>query len=145
MQRPRSASPSVVRDKRTSFLWRQASSDGGVPERIESLLGPNLKVRGDVFFAGGLRIDGHVTGDVVVHGADDGNLTIGAGGYVEGSVRVSNLVVYGHIDGNVHATGLVDVRAHALIRGDMHYGSLEMVAGAVIHGKLIRHKGNSPF
>jgi cytoskeletal protein CcmA (bactofilin family) len=145
MQRPRSAPPSVVRDKRTSFFWRQSNADGAVPERIESLLGPNLKVHGDVSFAGGLRIDGRVTGDVVVHGADDGTLTIGDGGYVEGSVRVSKLVVYGHIHGDVHATGLVDVRANALIRGDVHYGSLEMVAGSVIHGKLIRHKGSSPF
>lgn len=114
-------------------------------DRVEAFLGPNVKVRGDVSFSGGLRIDGHITGDVSVAGVEAGTLTIGDGGYVEGNVRVSHLVVYGRINGTVHATGLVDVRTNGLVLGDVHYGSLEMAAGAVIRGRLIRHKANSTF
>ncbi len=114
-------------------------------ERVEAFLGSNVKVRGDVSFSGGLRVDGHVTGDVVVSGVDAGTLTIGDGGYVEGNVRVSHLVVYGRINGNVHATGLVDVRSNALILGDVHYGSVEMAAGAVIRGRMICQKGNTVY
>jgi cytoskeletal protein CcmA (bactofilin family) len=120
---------------------------GGDPmhDRVEAFLGSNVKVRGDVSFSGGLRIDGHVTGDVVVSGVDAGTLTVGDGGYVEGNVRVSHLVVYGRINGNVHATGLVDVRTNALVLGDVHYASLEMAAGGVIRGRLIKHKGNTTY
>lgn len=134
---------SPAQDKLSSFFSKVRMGGDPMHDRVEAFLGPNVKVRGDVSFSGGLRIDGHVTGDVVVSGVDAGTLTIGDGGYVEGNVRVSHLVVYGRIDGNVHATGLVDVRMNALIQGDVHYGSLEMAAGGVIRGHLVRHKGNS--
>ncbi|MBL8329880.1 MAG: polymer-forming cytoskeletal protein [Rubrivivax sp.] len=132
-------------ERRLSFFSRARSLGDPMHERVEAFLGANVKVRGDVSFSGGLRVDGHVTGDVVVSGVDAGTLTIGDGGQVDGNVRVSHLVVYGRINGNVHATGLVDVRSNALIEGDLHYGSIEMAAGAVIRGRLIRHKGNSTF
>lgn len=114
-------------------------------ERVQALLGPNVHVHGDVSFSGGLRIDGQVTGDVVVSGVDAGTLTIGDGGRIEGNVRVSHLVVYGCINGHVHATGLVDVRPNAQILGDVHYGSLEMAAGGSIAGRLIRHKATDDY
>ena len=34
-------------------------------DRVEAFLGSNVKVRGDVSFSGGLRIDGEVRGKVV--------------------------------------------------------------------------------
>jgi cytoskeletal protein CcmA (bactofilin family) len=146
MQQPSSASPSRASDRRTPLFWRKRPSDGATTANgVESLLGPNMQIYGDVSFTGGLRIDGRVTGDVVVTGEQAGTLTIGEQGYVEGNIRVSKLVVYGQINGHVQVTGLVDMRESALIRGDLQYGSLEMVAGAVIHGKLIRHQGQQPL
>ncbi len=121
---------------RRSYLSMAPRSDGAVNDRVAAFLGPNVKVRGDVSFTGGLRIDGHVSGDVMAAGTDASILTIGDGGHVEGDVRVANLVVYGHIQGNVHATGLVDVRSQAVIVGDLHYHSLEVAQGSVILGRL---------
>ena len=121
---------------RRNFLSLARRSDGAVNNRVGAFLGPNVKVRGDVSFAGGLRIDGHVSGDVMASGTEVDVLTIGDGGRIEGDVRVANLVVYGHIQGNVHATGLVDVRPQAVIVGDLHYHSLEMAQGGVILGRL---------
>lgn len=132
-------------DKLTSLFSQERSSKEPLHERVEAFLGPNVKVRGDVFFRGGLRIDGHVTGDVVVSGVEAGTLTIGNGGHVEGNVRVSHLIVYGHISGNVNASGLVYVWPEGRVMGDVHYGSLEMAAGAVIHGRLIGHKSGASF
>ena len=134
-----------AQDKLASLFSRVRTGGDPMHDRVEAFLGPNVKVRGDVSFSGGLRIDGHITGDVSVAGVEAGTLTIGDGGYVEVNVRVSHLVVYGRINGTVHATGLVDVRTNGLVLGDVHYGSLEMAAGAVIRGRLIRHKANSTF
>jgi cytoskeletal protein CcmA (bactofilin family) len=53
---------------------------------------------------------------------------------------VSNLVVFGRIDGSVYVTGLVELRASAKVSGDVYYGSLEMEAGSVIDGRLVKHK-----
>ena len=93
---------------------RQMTDDPKL-ERIDCLLGVGTQVRGDLIFSGGLRIDGQVDGDVTVSCTDAGSLTIGDQGRVAGEVRVSHLVVYGYIDGPVHASGLVELRAGARI------------------------------
>lgn len=116
--------------------------DDPLQERIECLIGPDVTITGDLVFAGGLRIDGRVNGVVAVSDVQAGTLLIGDEGCVRGDVRVSHLIVYGRIEGTVFATGLVDLRANACVAGDVFYGTLEMQAGAVIEGQLVRHKGH---
>jgi cytoskeletal protein CcmA (bactofilin family) len=133
------------------MLWMTLTPRLGALEKLTSLFNqarPNkepLHERVEAFLRGGLRIDGHVTGDVVVAGVEAGTLTIGNGGVVEGNVRVSHLIVYGHISGNVNATGLVNVWPEGRVMGDVHYGSLEMAAGAVIRGRLIGHTSGTAY
>jgi cytoskeletal protein CcmA (bactofilin family) len=122
---------------RRSLLSLVQRSGGAVTTHVAAFLGPNVKVTGDVSFAGGLRIDGVVTGDVGCNGDQGGTLTIGNGGQVQGDIRVTNLVVYGHIQGNVHVSGLVDIREQALVVGDVHYAALDVAPGGVIQGRLV--------
>lgn len=109
-------------------------------ERIDCLIGPGTRITGDLTFTGGLRIDGEIHGDVTVSDIKAGTLVIGDGGSIEGDVRVSHVIVYGEIRGTIYATGLVDLRPQARIMGDVHYGALEMQAGATIDGHLVKQK-----
>jgi cytoskeletal protein CcmA (bactofilin family) len=109
-------------------------------QRVDCLIGAETTVTGDVVFSGGLRIDGKITGDVTVSNVKAGTLTLGEHGCIDGDVRVSNLVVFGKIDGSVYVTGLVELRSSARVTGDVYYGSLEMEAGSVIDGRLVKHK-----
>lgn len=124
------------------FLRSKRTADPKL-ERIDCLLGAGTRVSGDLVFCGGLRIDGRVEGDVSVAHIEAGTLTVGDEGVVAGDVRVSHLVVFGCIEGSVHATGLVELRAGARIRGDVHYGAIEMHQGAVIEGHLMRCGGKA--
>jgi len=118
------------------LFWKKVKSEAR-PNRIDSLIGPDTAVDGDVNFVGGLRIEGEVKGDVCVSHAGAGILMMGEKGIVEGNVRVTHLVVYGTITGSVYVTDLVELRPSARIVGDVHYGSLEMQMGAVIEGHLV--------
>lgn len=114
-------------------------------DRIDCLVGSGTDLTGDLTFTGGLRIDGHVDGDVIVSRVNPGTLIIGDEGLIEGDVRVSHLIVFGCITGSVHATGLVDLRGSARIAGDVHYGTIEIQKGAVIEGHLIKQKSAGGF
>ncbi|WP_338414568.1 polymer-forming cytoskeletal protein [uncultured Sphaerotilus sp.] len=125
---------------RTMRFGRTKQRGDPVQEHIDCLVGSGTTVTGDLTFAGGLRIDGHVEGDVIVSSVNPGTLVIGDGGSVAGDVRVSHLIVFGRVLGAVYASGLVDLRISAQVAGDVHYGAIEIEKGAVVEGHLVKHK-----
>ncbi|AMP07229.1 MULTISPECIES: bactofilin family protein [Collimonas] len=103
---------------------------------IDSLIGSSTSIQGDVHFKGGLRIDGHVKGNVVAEIGQASVLVISESAKVEGEVRVAHLVVNGEISGNVFSSELLELQPKARITGDVNYKALEMHSGALVSGKL---------
>src|SRR5512144_702752 len=105
-------------------------------KRIDSLIGAGTVLRGDVVFAGGLRIDGKVFGNVTAAGGDDTTLVIIDQARIEGAIKVSHAVINGVVDGPVVATEYLELQAKARVAGDVRYRTLEMHVGAVVQGRL---------
>lgn len=103
---------------------------------IDSLIGLSTKIEGDVYFKGGLRIDGHIKGKVVAEAGQASVLVISESAKVEGDVRGAHLVVNGEICGNVFSSELLELQPKARIKGDVDYKALEMHSGALVSGKL---------
>ena len=104
--------------------------------RIDTLIGAETRVEGDIHFTGGLRVDGVVRGDVNEDGSTS-TLVLSEQGMIEGAVMVSHVVLNGRVVGPVHAKHYVELQAKARVVGDVHYKSLEMHTGAVIEGNLV--------
>jgi cytoskeletal protein CcmA (bactofilin family) len=114
------------------------SKKSGAPQaRIESLIGAGTRVEGHIIFAGGLRIDGAVIGNVSSEGASPATLVISEKAVITGDVRVAHVVVNGQVNGPVHADALLELQAGARITGDVSYKTLEMQPGAVVDGRLV--------
>lgn len=107
-------------------------------DRIDTLIGPGIRVEGDLTFRGGLRIDGEVRGNVVAAPGEPSVLVIGATGRVEGEVRATRMVVSGVVSGSIHVTELLELHPGARISGDLRYGALEVHPGAVLEVELRR-------
>jgi cytoskeletal protein CcmA (bactofilin family) len=105
-------------------------------KRLDSLIGAGTVVRGDIEFSGGLRIDGHVQGNVKTVNGDAGTLVVSEQARVDGEITVSHVVVNGTVNGPVTAVDYVEMQAKARIIGDVEYKTLEMHLGAVIQGRL---------
>ena len=108
------------------------------PDRIDTLIGPGIRVEGDLTFSGGLRIDGEVRGNVVAATEQPSVLVIGATGRVHGEVRATRMVVSGVVSGSIHASELLELHPGARISGDLRYGALEVHPGAVLEVVLRR-------
>jgi len=80
---------------------------------IDSLIGIATKIEGNVHFKGGLRIDGHVKGNVTADDVQGGMLVISEHAKVEGEVRVAYLVVNGEITGPVFSSELLELQPKA--------------------------------
>jgi len=105
--------------------------------RIDTLVGAETRIDGDIYFAGGLRVDGVVRGNVNEEASTPSTLVLSEQGSIEGAVVVSQVVLNGRVVGPVHAKEYVELQPKARVVGDVYYKSLEMHTGAVIEGNLI--------
>jgi cytoskeletal protein CcmA (bactofilin family) len=108
-----------------------------VSTRIDTLLGKTANLKGDLEFSGGLHLDGRVLGNVRSTAEDGGALSVSESGLIEGNVEVTNIVMNGTVNGDMHARERLVLGGKARVNGNVHYGVIEMAPGAVITGKLI--------
>jgi cytoskeletal protein CcmA (bactofilin family) len=106
-------------------------------------VGEGTRIEGDLRFEGGCHIDGVVHGSVVADRDPEAFLSISEDGRVEGSVRVPRLALNGKVEGDVHASELVQLGPTARVVGNVNYELIEMTAGAEINGQLIHTTGKS--
>ncbi len=105
--------------------------------KIDTLVGNNSEVKGDLYFSGGLHIDGRVHGNVVAADGTDSALTLSENGSVEGEVRVAYIILNGEVKGDVYASEKIELAPKARIKGDVYYNLLEMAMGAEVNGSLV--------
>lgn len=110
---------------------------------IHTLVGEGTRIEGDLRFEGGCHIDGVVHGSVVADRDPEAFLSISEVGRVEGSVRVPRVALNGKVEGDVHASELVQLGSTARVVGNVNYELIEMTAGAEINGQLIHTTGKS--
>src|SRR6476646_11584821 len=101
-------------------------SKSNKPSPIDSLTGTGTTIEGNVSFTGGLRIDGHVKGNVSATGSKPGTLVISELAKVEGEIDVAHVVVNGTVAGPVRATEYVELLPKARVTGDVAYNSIEI-------------------
>src|SRR6476660_1113727 len=104
---------------------------------IECLIGAGTTIEGNITFAGGLRVDGRVRGDVIAADGKPGTLVLSEQAQIEGEIRVSHVVINGTVIGPVHAAEYVELQDKANVTGDVYYKKLEMHLGAVVQGRLV--------
>ena len=111
---------------------RKASKD----VQIDTLIGAKTRIHGDVEFAGGLHLDGHINGDVKGELPGPATLSVSETGCIEGSVFAASVLVNGTVNGDIDATDRVELGGKARVLGSVHYSVIETAVGAQIYGKL---------
>jgi cytoskeletal protein CcmA (bactofilin family) len=109
------------------------------PAEGSTVIGKSVVIRGELSGNEDLYIDGDVEGTVTLQ---ESRLTIGPNARVKADISVRDVVILGHLTGNVHATGRVDLRQSALVTGDILAGRLSIEESAVLTGR-VELKGNS--
>lgn len=113
---------------------------------IDTLVGANSEVHGDVFFSGGCHVDGTVNGCVYADLEGNAALSISEDGTVEGGVKVPYVVLHGIVRGDVIASRRVELGPTARVIGNVYYNLIEMAIGAEINGKLVHQpEGQVPL
>src|SRR3970040_1536318 len=97
---------------------------------INTLVGADTRVHGDIEFSGGFHVDGYVKGNVKAIKDDRAVLSISERGGVEGAVVVPHVLLNGTVKGDVRATERVELGPKARVIGNVQYRVLEREIGA---------------
>lgn len=95
-----------------------------------NLVANGTSITGDIKSNGDLRIDGVMTGTLIVKG----KLVIGPSGRIEGEIECQNADVSGEIKGKISVSELLMLRSTAKINGDIYTGKISIEPDAQFTG-----------
>ena len=92
----------------------------------------------------GCRISGTITGncDIQVNGEIDGDceidstITLTKNGMWSGTIRAGNVIIAGHVEGDIIASGRVEITDTARITGTVSGEAIAVAEGAVVEGVM---------
>ncbi len=119
----------------------KSSKNTSTSTTVDTLVGRQTEILGDVHFSGGLHIDGKVKGKVIAASDKASALSVSDSGAIEGDVRVPSIVLNGSVVGDVHASTKITLSAKARVTGNVFYRIIEMEGGAQVNGQLVHDDG----
>ena len=97
----------------------------------KNILSSDVEIKGSLKFSNDLIIDGKIEGEVT----SDGSLTIGENADVSGEVKTKSVVIFGKVNGNITVTDRCELKANAVLEGDIVAGTLSIEEGATFMGR----------
>ncbi len=105
--------------------------------QAETVVGPSVKIQGDLNSEGNIRIEGQVSGKVKT----SQGVYINQGAKISADILASNAIVGGEVQGNLKIGGHLILENTAKIVGDISCDILRVEDGAQFSGKCMMNAG----
>jgi cytoskeletal protein CcmA (bactofilin family) len=109
-------------------------------ENSPAHIGKTIVICGEVKGSEDLILDGRVEGTVNLA---ENRLTIGANANIAANLSAKDVLVLGRVQGNIVASGRVELRSGCNLQGDIRALRLAIEDNAVFHGKVDLTQGVS--
>ena len=100
-------------------------------EKLDSLIGAQTNLQGEVIGKGTLRIDGllegRVNGECVV---------LSKKGVIKGEVKARRIIIGGRVEGSLWAQEIVEINATGKVQGDIFTNKISVAEGGEFNGKI---------
>ncbi len=97
-----------------------------------AIVGDHTKVHGKFEISNSIQIECEIGGQLRV----GEKLVIGANGVVHADVETVDAIIYGEYEGDLVATGRVEITATGRVRGSIKTNSLIIAEGALCNGRV---------
>ena len=95
-----------------------------------TLISEGCKIAGVITGNCDFQVNGEVEGDCEI----DSTLMLARGGLWKGTIRAGNVIVSGHVEGDIFASGRVEITDTAKITGTVAAEAIAVAEGAVVEG-----------
>ena len=106
---------------------------GSPVARGSARLGASLQIKGHITGTEDLQIDGKVDGPISLRGHE---LTVGSTAQLNSEIHTGEVIVYGKVVGNVHASDRVDIKKDGSVIGDISTARISIEDGAHFKGRI---------
>ena len=110
---------------------------------VNSIIGQQSRVEGDIHFSGSLHVDGIIKGNIIAEDGSPSVLTVSEHGSIEGGVQVATVILNGTVSGDIRSDERIELASRAKVNGDVYYHLIEMAMGAQVNGSLIHREETS--
>jgi cytoskeletal protein CcmA (bactofilin family) len=107
-------------------------------DRTSGWLGSSLRIKGDISGTEDLLIDGAIEGLIQL---DERKLTVGTTAKLTADINARDVVVYGYVKGNVHATGKIEIKKGGSVNGNLTTAQILIEDGADFRGSIEIDRG----
>lgn len=94
------------------------------------LVGPQIRLKGEIKACERLVIEGMVEGEV----SDTERLEVARGGRFQGTAHIESCAIDGDFEGELDVRGVLTLKANGRIAGKVRYGEIEIERGGIIAG-----------
>ncbi len=99
-----------------------------------TVMGARARLEGKFNITESIQIECEVAGEINV----DGKLVIGDRGVVKADVHTTDAIIMGQYDGNMVATGNVEIAASGRVSGNIETDSLVIAKGGFFNGQVVK-------
>jgi len=103
------------------------------PTEGSTVIGKSVTIRGEVTGQEDLYMDGVVEGMIAL---PENRLTVGPNARILADVDAREVVIFGLVEGNLRASGRVELRESAVVKGDIFAARLSIEENANMRGRV---------
>ena len=127
---------SGLKDEPVTPIEEQPSFSDKIEESLsknKSVIGKNIKFRGELIGTEDLHIEGKIEGTVLMEGQ---NLSIGKEGEINANVHAQTIIINGKLTGDVLAEDIIEIRSSAIVKGNLIAPRIQLDDGGKFRGSM---------
>lgn len=98
-----------------------------------TVIGKSVTINGQISSSEDVSLDGVVEGKISL---PQSRLTLGPNARIKADIEAQDVVIYGLVEGNIRATGRIELRESAVLTGDIVASRLSIEENTSIKGKV---------
>jgi cytoskeletal protein CcmA (bactofilin family) len=100
-------------------------------EKLQSFLGTQSELQGELRIKGTLRLDGAVEGKI-----DADQVILGKTAFIKGEILAKKIIVGGVVEGTLKAVDLLEIGPNGRVKGNIIANQLIMLEGCQFNGQI---------
>ena len=104
-------------------------------KKLESIIGKNSDINGELNVSGTLRVDGMVHGKVNAE-----CVIVSESAMIKGDIKARAIIVGGKVEGNLFGEEMIEIKSKGMVLGEIFTNKFFVIEGGILNGRVQMQK-----